>query len=68
MTDTSASQPTVALVTGGSRGLGRSTVLALAERGVDSVFTYHSNQAEAEKVVARSSARTSRRGAAARHR
>ena len=38
-------------MTGGSRGLGRSTVLSLARRGVDSIFTYHSNQAEAEKVV-----------------
>ena len=52
MTLTSTSPVRVALVTGGSRGLGRSTVLALAERGVDSVFTYHSNEAEAEKVVA----------------
>jgi NAD(P)-dependent dehydrogenase (short-subunit alcohol dehydrogenase family) len=41
----------IAIVTGGSRGLGRSTVLALARRGVDSIFTYRSNQAEAEKVV-----------------
>lgn len=52
MTHTSDSPVRVALVTGGSRGLGRSTVLALAERGVDSVFTYHSNEVEAEKVVA----------------
>ena len=43
--------PKVAIVTGGSRGLGRSTVLSLARRGVDSIFTYHSNQAEAKKVV-----------------
>ena len=42
----------IAIVTGGSRGLGRNTVLNLAQRGVDSIFTYHSNQAEAEKVVA----------------
>jgi NAD(P)-dependent dehydrogenase (short-subunit alcohol dehydrogenase family) len=42
----------IALVTGGSRGLGRSTVLHLAERGVDSIFTYRENQAEAAKVVA----------------
>jgi len=42
----------IALVTGGSRGLGRSTVLALAKRGVRSIFTYHSNRAEADKVVA----------------
>jgi|SRR5580700_3991290 NAD(P)-dependent dehydrogenase (short-subunit alcohol dehydrogenase family) len=41
----------IALVTGGSRGLGRNTVLSLAKRGIDSTFTYHSNQAEAEKVV-----------------
>lgn len=42
----------IALVTGGSRGLGRSTVLALAERGVDSVFTYQTRRADAEAVVA----------------
>jgi NAD(P)-dependent dehydrogenase (short-subunit alcohol dehydrogenase family) len=42
----------IALVTGGSRGLGRSTVLSLAQRGVSSIFTYNSNRAEAEKVVA----------------
>jgi len=42
----------IAIVTGGSRGLGRSTVLSLADRGVDSIFTYHSHRAEAEKVVA----------------
>lgn len=42
----------IALVTGGSRGIGRSTVLHLAARGVDSIFTYRENQAEAAKVVA----------------
>jgi NAD(P)-dependent dehydrogenase (short-subunit alcohol dehydrogenase family) len=41
----------IALVTGGSRGLGRSTVLSLARRGIDSIFTYNSNHEEAEKVV-----------------
>ena len=41
----------IALVTGGSRGLGRSTVLALARRGVSSIFTYSSNREEAEKVT-----------------
>ena len=41
----------IALVTGGSRGLGRSTVLALAERGVSSILTYHSNRTAAAEVV-----------------
>jgi NAD(P)-dependent dehydrogenase (short-subunit alcohol dehydrogenase family) len=41
----------IAIVTGGSRGLGRSTVLSLAKRGVDSIFTYKSNEAEARTVV-----------------
>jgi NAD(P)-dependent dehydrogenase (short-subunit alcohol dehydrogenase family) len=51
-TETSApSTRRIALVTGGSRGLGRSTVISLAERGVDSIFTYNSNRAEAEKVI-----------------
>ncbi|GBQ62064.1 oxidoreductase [Ameyamaea chiangmaiensis NBRC 103196] len=42
---------TIALVTGGSRGLGRSTVEALARRGVSSIFTYHANRAAADEVV-----------------
>jgi NAD(P)-dependent dehydrogenase (short-subunit alcohol dehydrogenase family) len=41
----------IAIVTGGSRGLGRNTVLSLAKRGVHSIFTYNSNLAEAAKVV-----------------
>lgn len=47
-----AARPKIALVTGGSRGIGRATVLALAERGVDSIFTFNANRAEADKVVA----------------
>jgi NAD(P)-dependent dehydrogenase (short-subunit alcohol dehydrogenase family) len=42
----------IAIITGGSRGLGRSTVLSLAKRGVSSIFTYHSNLAEADNVAA----------------
>ena len=42
----------IAIVTGGSRGIGRSTVLSLARRGVHSIFTYHTNRAEAENVLA----------------
>src|ERR1700746_3010725 len=41
----------IALVTGGSRGLGKSTVLALAERGVNLIFTFVSKSAEADEVV-----------------
>jgi NAD(P)-dependent dehydrogenase (short-subunit alcohol dehydrogenase family) len=50
-TDTNTPHQRIAIVTGGSRGLGRSTVLSLAGRGVVAIFTYHSNRAEAEKVV-----------------
>ncbi|MBP1849872.1 SDR family NAD(P)-dependent oxidoreductase [Rhizobium halophytocola] len=50
--NTENSTPKIALVTGGSRGLGRSTVLALAGSGVDTIFTYHANRAEADKVAA----------------
>lgn len=41
----------IALITGGSRGLGKSMALNLAEHGTDVVLTYRSNQAEAEAVV-----------------
>lgn len=52
MTNVTRSSAPIALVTGGSRGLGRSTVLALAARGVDVIFTYHSRADEAEAVRA----------------
>ena len=42
----------IAIVTGGSRGLGRSTVLSLAARGVDTIFTYHSSRTDADTVSA----------------
>jgi NAD(P)-dependent dehydrogenase (short-subunit alcohol dehydrogenase family) len=42
----------IAIVTGGSRGIGRDAVLRLAERGVRSIFTYHVNREEADKVAA----------------
>lgn len=48
-----ASQHTsIALVTGGSRGLGRNTALHLARKGSDVVITYRRQQAEAQAVVA----------------
>ena len=43
----------IALVTGGSRGLGRSTVEALARHSVSSILTYNSNRAAADEVVER---------------
>ena len=43
----------IALVTGGSRGLGRNTAVRLAESGTDVILTYRSNRAEADAVVAR---------------
>jgi NAD(P)-dependent dehydrogenase (short-subunit alcohol dehydrogenase family) len=42
----------IAIVTGSSRGLGKSTVLHLAKKGVDAIVTYNSNVDEASKVVA----------------
>lgn len=42
----------IALVTGGSRGLGKNTALRLAAKGVDVIITYHSQRKEADKVVA----------------
>jgi NAD(P)-dependent dehydrogenase (short-subunit alcohol dehydrogenase family) len=42
----------IALITGGSRGLGRNTAESLARKGVDAVITYHSRADEARTVVA----------------
>lgn len=47
-----ATNSKIALVTGGSRGLGRDMAINLAKKGIDVVLTYNSNQAEADKVVA----------------
>ena len=43
-------QTKIALVTGGSRGLGRDMAIALAGKGIDVVLTYNTNKEEAEKV------------------
>ncbi|WP_269225047.1 SDR family NAD(P)-dependent oxidoreductase [Flavobacterium eburneipallidum] len=42
----------IALVTGGSRGLGKDMVLSLAKKGLNVIFTYNNNKIEADKVVA----------------
>ncbi|WKE67015.1 SDR family oxidoreductase [Gallaecimonas kandeliae] len=44
--------PSIALITGGSRGLGRNAALALAAAGTDVLISYHSQEAAAGKVVA----------------
>ena len=42
----------IAIVTGGSRGLGKNMVQKLAQRGTDVIFTYRSNRADADALVA----------------
>jgi NAD(P)-dependent dehydrogenase (short-subunit alcohol dehydrogenase family) len=42
----------IALITGGSRGLGRNTAVNLARKGTDVILTYHANQQEANSAVA----------------
>lgn len=39
------------IITGGSRGLGRSMALHLADKSQDSIITYHINKTDAEAVV-----------------
>lgn len=41
----------LALITGGSRGLGRSMANKLAEKGIHVIITYHTNKTEADKVL-----------------
>ncbi|SDT67626.1 NAD(P)-dependent dehydrogenase, short-chain alcohol dehydrogenase family [Mucilaginibacter mallensis] len=42
----------IALVTGGSRGLGKDMALRLAEKGLDIILTYNSNEEAAQNVAA----------------
>jgi NAD(P)-dependent dehydrogenase (short-subunit alcohol dehydrogenase family) len=42
----------IALVTGGSRGLGKEMALSLAKKGIDVILTYHSKRDEALAVAA----------------
>lgn len=59
-TNSNTPAPKVAIVTGGSRGLGRNTVLSLAAGGVDVLFTYNTGRDEADQVVAAAGAKGAR--------
>ena len=50
--NTIPAMPTISLVTGGSRGLGRNTALSIARRGGDVILTSRSRLAEAEAALA----------------
>ncbi len=41
----------IAIITGGSRGLGKNMARHLAAHGTDVLITYHVNLAEAEKAT-----------------
>ncbi len=42
----------IAIVTGGSRGLGKEMALSLGRKNIDVILTYHSRKDDAEQVVA----------------
>lgn len=44
-------QKKIALVTGGSRGIGRDTAIALAKKGLDVIITYKAEKEKADSVV-----------------
>lgn len=47
-----STQPKIAIVTGGSRGLGKDMALALAKKEIDVILTYRSKEKEALETVA----------------
>jgi len=47
-----ATKNKIALVTGGSRGLGKDMAMSLAKKGLNVILTYNSKKEEAEAVVA----------------
>lgn len=57
MTTQTQTSTRIALVTGGNRGLGRSSVLALAASGTDVVLTYRAGEEQALAVVEEVAAR-----------
>ena len=45
-------QTKIALVTGGSRGLGKDMAISIAKKGIDVMLTYRGNEAEGKQTVA----------------
>jgi len=41
----------IALITGGSRGLGKNSAIKIAQKGLDVILTYKSNKEEADRAV-----------------
>jgi NAD(P)-dependent dehydrogenase (short-subunit alcohol dehydrogenase family) len=46
-----SAQTKIALVTGGSRGLGKDMALSIARKGIDVILTYRNNEADAKETV-----------------
>jgi NAD(P)-dependent dehydrogenase (short-subunit alcohol dehydrogenase family) len=46
-----STQRKIAIVTGGSRGLGKNMAIALAKKGIDVIITYNANKTAADEVV-----------------
>ena len=46
-----STQTKIALVTGGSRGLGKDMAISIAGKGMDVIITYRTNETEAQQTV-----------------
>lgn len=41
----------IALVTGGSRGIGRNSAISLSKKGIDVIITYNNQKEKADEVI-----------------